>query len=190
MIRRILFSSLLEIIFHHEIVSRIKETCEEKSVRKKLLPIVANICNTAGIICATSNSNVQKFRPDLEKKRIIRIRRSIFEVLEQLGGPDDIRRAIRMTEDSFWNLTNILFKGNSYKDRKRGVAVGGDISNPCKLYIALCMFAGASVYDLSVIFGVHIGTIYNSLWYIVDVINDTSEFGIQSCRTRKDCSGF
>ena len=133
----------------------------------------------AGIICATSNSNVKAIRPELEKKKIVRVRRSIFDVLQQLGGPDDIRRAIRMTEDSFWKLTDILFKGDSYKDRKRGVAVGGDISNPCKLYIALCMFAGASVYDLSVIFGVHFSTIYNSLWYIVDVINDTSEIGIK-----------
>ena len=66
----------------------LKKCVKKKSVRKKLLPIVANICNTAGIICVTSNYNVQKFRPELEKKRMIRIRRSIFEVLEQLDGPD------------------------------------------------------------------------------------------------------
>ena len=114
----------------------LKKRVKKKSVRKKLLPIVANICNMAGIICATSNSNVQKFRPELEKKRIIRIRRSIFEVLEQLGGPDDIRRAIRMTEDSFWNLTVILFKGNLYKDRKR-----------CTLHFA-CLLVPASMISL------------------------------------------
>ena len=41
------------------------------------------------------------------------------------------------------------------------------------------MFAGASVYDLAVIFGVHLATIYRSLWYIVDIINDTSTIGIK-----------
>ena len=94
------------------------------------------MCSMAGIICI-ANSNVNKSRPELEKKRILRTRKSIFEVLVQLGSPDAIRRAIRMTEVSFWKLVDILFKGNMHIERKRGIGVGGDISNPCKLYIAL-----------------------------------------------------
>ena len=136
------------------------------------------MCSMAGIICA-AHFNVKNFRPDLEKKRILRTRKSIVEVLVQLGSPDAIRRAIRMTEVSFWKLVDILFKGSMHNERKRGIGVGGDISNPCKLYIALRMFAGASVYDLAVIFGVHTVTIYRSLWYIVDIINNTSVIGIK-----------
>ena len=168
----------LELDFIMNLSLELKKKVKRKTVRKKLLPIMANMCCMAGIICVVTSS-VKKFRPDLEKERVIRTRSSIFEVLAQLGSPDAIRRAIRMTEDSFWKLVDILFKGDMHNDRKRGIAVGGDLSNPCKLYIGLRMFAGASVYDLAVIFGVHLATIYRSLWYIVDIINDTSTIGIK-----------
>ena len=92
-------------------------------------------------------------------KKFYRRRRQAIEVMNMMS-PQEIRGALRFTEKSFWKLHNLLFHNQKYSDRKRGISVNGNISNATKLYVALRMFAGASVHDLGPIFGIHKSVVY------------------------------
>ena len=101
----------------------------------------------------------------------------IFESL----GPKYTRRAYRMEAAHFFKLHRLLFPlkrnhlvrpaGNNQQFQQRLGARNGLIPTTIRLAAAIRYFAGASPYDLSVLHGMSVCEVYNSVWIVVAAIN-------------------
>ena len=100
------------------------------------------------------------------------------EIFKDLG-PTFIRKSYHMTAESFWKLHCVLHL--HLKDTKpcTGGAPNGFISSAVCLSIALCWFAGGSVYDIMLVHGVSYVEIYKSVWKVVDDVNETVSLDIK-----------
>lgn len=108
------------------------------------------------------------------KKMISKVRRSVLSVYNELG-PQMFRRAFRMSYQAFNILLGKLGNGikicsESETGHRRHVH-NGRIPSSVRLAIALRYFAGASLYDLSLIFHVSYVVAQRSIWYVVDAVN-------------------
>ncbi len=122
-----------------------------------------------------------------------RIRRSVEEIYHCLG-PIYFRRAYRMSYDSFWRLHDLLeakieeaaasLRGYEPKDThsvnwSAPPIANGIISTSVRLGIAIRYFAGGSPYDIMVKFGVSHTSIFESVWIIVEAVNNSSVMHIE-----------
>jgi hypothetical protein len=122
-----------------------------------------------------------------------RVRRSVEEIYHCLG-PIYFRRAYRMSYDSFWRLHDLLevkieeaaaiVRGYTPKDThgenwSAPPIPNGIISTSVRLGIALRYFAGGSPYDIMVKFGVSHTSIFESVWIIVEAINNLPAMNIE-----------
>ena len=108
---------------------------------------------------------------------IFRERRLVDDIFRQLG-PTFTRRAFRMTVPVFYNLHQLLYRqlrrdphGSVLKTWVNG-ARNGLIASTSRLAVALRYFAGGSVYDLCIMFGISIPQIYRIVWSVVDAVNE------------------
>jgi hypothetical protein len=110
----------------------------------------------------------------------IRKRMDACFIFESLG-PRYTRRAYRMEAQHFFSLHRLLFPfkrnhlsrpagHNQHYQQRRG-AMNGLIPTTIRLAAAIRYFAGASPYDLSVLHGMCVTEVYNSIWMVVAAIN-------------------
>jgi hypothetical protein len=122
-----------------------------------------------------------------------RIRRSVEEIFDCLG-PIYFRRAYRMSYESFWRLHSLLeAKIDDVAAKIRGYSPreahgenwsappihNGPISSSARLGIALRYFAGGSAYDVMAKFGVSHTSIFESVWIVVEAVNECSSMKIE-----------
>ena len=113
-----------------------------------------------------------------------RQRRYVNDIFDELG-VGYTRRAMRMEKGSFWRLLAILhphIKGdkeecNSPKSWRNG-AVNGLITPETRLSAALRYFAGGRPDDISVVHGISHTEVFNSVWKVVDAVNNAEELAI------------
>jgi DDE superfamily endonuclease len=107
----------------------------------------------------------------------------VQDVFDQLG-PIYFRRAFRMTYPSFQKLAKKLEAKIIEFSQKNPLASfqryvpNGPITPSVRLACALRYFAGASLYDLMITFGIGHTDADNSIWYVVDAINDHPDFSM------------
>jgi hypothetical protein len=122
-----------------------------------------------------------------------RVRRSVAEIYHCLGSIY-FRRAYRMSYYSFLRLHEKLeAKIEDVASKVRGYSrkeangenwsappiPNGIISSSVRLAIAIRYFAGASPYDIMVKFGVSHTSIFESIWMIVEAVNELQEMKIE-----------
>lgn len=123
-----------------------------------------------------------------------RERRSVSAIYIGLG-PDYFRRAYRMSYSSFWKLHDMLEEGieqarlehRGYE--KKGGREGGSYLPPpvrnghvhssVRLACALRYFAGGSPYDLMGKYGISHTVVMESVWYVVQSVNNLREMDIE-----------
>ena len=124
-----------------------------------------------------------------------RRRKTIAQIHDELG-PIYFCRAYRMTYDSFLKLSSLL-KDGIEEARKRNKNAGG--TTPCitdgrknnkapvpngridttiRLACAIRYFAGGSPYDIQCTAGVSNSEVLDSVWYVVEAINQLDDFNI------------
>ena len=102
------------------------------------------------------------------------------------------RNAYRMSVKYFYKIFNLIRKDLTKVVFNSCVTYKNQIDLELRLSMALCIFAGGSSIDL---FGFHKvcrTTVYDSLWIIVDVINQCNEleFHFPTKEEQKICEGF
>jgi hypothetical protein len=90
-------------------------------------------------------------------------------------GPYNFRRSFRMNEFSFWKLPDMLDSFLGKTKRKKGRAPNGDILSSARLAMALRYDPN----DISAVFRVHNVVVYQSVWLVVQAINETTTLDIQ-----------
>ena len=116
-----------------------------------------------------------------------RVRKLVNDVFDELG-PGYMRRAYRMDQQSFWKLFHTIKpymlksgslepKKGSTKKHKNG-AVNGIIGKSVRLAAALRFFAGGDPYDIMTTFGIGHTDVYNSVWMVVDAVNNCPALAI------------
>ena len=135
-----------------------------------------------------------------------RSRTTVEEVYNSLG---DVyfRRAYRMSYQSFLNLHNTieegiklayrsattfrrrnqlakkqenrLLRGNNKGSRQPPPPPNGPITTSVRLACALRYFAGGSAYDIMVVYGISHTEVFESVWYVVEAVNNCSEFTLE-----------
>ena len=105
-------------------------------------------------------------------KNIKRQRVEVNTIFTRLG-ERFVRKAYRMSEQSFWKLYSILEPGlkENKKERKNGGTPNGPITSSARLSMALRWFAGGEPADIMQTHGVGYDEVYNSVWLVVDVVN-------------------
>ena len=133
-----------------------------------MLTIIMAICTQ----CLLSHTNgrgdeVHRVRKDLE-----------LDVIAPLGDTF-FRRAYRMEKESFFHLHSMLRKdlekqffpaGGGSRDIRRSSYL---IRTEMRLSMAIRFFAGGDPYDIMVIHGVSYMSVFNAVWGIVDVVNNS-----------------
>jgi hypothetical protein len=111
-----------------------------------------------------------------------RQRKDFKSMWEELGCY--ARKAWRMTIESFNVLHETLqpkleqeFKLN---ERARGQYPNGEIPTKLRLSAALRFFAGSSIYDIMVTHGIGKQTVYNSVYGVVNVVNEEPTLGFNA----------
>jgi hypothetical protein len=84
-----------------------------------------------------------------------------------------------MNEFSFWKLLDMLDSFLGKTKRKKGRAPNGDILSSARLAMALRYFAGGDPNDISAVFSVHNVVVYQSVWLVVQAINEITTLDIQ-----------
>jgi DDE superfamily endonuclease len=110
---------------------------------------------------------------------IYRQRRDVSDIFYELG-KSYVRRAYRMTAQTFWELEKMLRPCTSNNEViKRGSPPNGEIEFSLRLSMAIRYFAGASPYDIALVHGVAHSDVFNSIWLIVDLVNTSTDFTIE-----------
>lgn len=141
------------------------------------------------------------------KKTRPRKRRTVTEIYNCLG-PIYFRRSYRMTFETFWHLHDTLQSGikhqaeqfakvrnekrkkeraadttSTKKSRRNTFATkyfhNGPIHTTTRLACALRYFAGASPYDLMSNYGLSYNAVMDSIWCVVEAINQHRDFDIE-----------
>ena len=129
-----------------------------------------------------------------------RRRRSVVEVYQNIG-PNYFRRAYRMTYYCFCRLHMKLKYGiretarRLQKYRNRGLRGGnyvpppipnGPVTTSVRLACALRYIAGGSPYDIMSVYGVSHTIVLDSVWCVVDAVNQLPNFHIEYPRSRAE----
>ena len=91
------------------------------------------------------------------------------DVYETLG-PNFFRRAYRMEYEDFLLLCQLLDNKLTKMAGTREWGPNGRVANDVRVGMAIRYFAGGSLYDIMVKFGVSASTFYASLWMVVDAV--------------------
>lgn len=122
------------------------------------------------------------------KKNIIRQRKEVESMFAELG--NKARRSYRMSIESFLHLHDILeedlkayFSSTSASadgdDGEQAGAPNGRISTKLRLSAAIRFFSGGDASDLVLTHGMAYSTFYESVWGVVDVINQSKHQHLQ-----------
>ena len=92
-----------------------------------------------------------------------------------------------MPEDDFWYLCALLrdhigdatFPSQASTKKHRNGARNGIIRCTTRVSAALRYMAGGSVYDIALVHGISIPQVYESVWVVVDAINQCDELSFQ-----------
>ena len=111
-----------------------------------------------------------------------RERRPVSSIFKELG-PIYTRRAYRMTQDDFWYLCALLrdhigdatFSSSASTKKHRNGTKNGIIRCTTRVSAALRYMAGGSVYDIALVHGISIPQVYESVWVVVDAINQCDD---------------
>lgn len=109
----------------------------------------------------------------------IKRERPTMRYLFDLYGPSLVKRAYRMTEQSFWRLLDILEPHlPEVKKRKRGRTPNGDIYPALRLSMALRYFAGGDPLDIGPLHGVHPNEVLLSVNHVINAVHCAQELSI------------
>ena len=114
-----------------------------------------------------------------------RKRRDVMSIFTELG-PTYTQRAYRMSAEAFFKPHDILFP-QLVRPRKTRGTPNGKINSTINLAVALRFFAGGSPYDLAIVHGISHSSVYESVWTVVDTINQCSalSFSFPSCHAEQ-----
>jgi hypothetical protein len=128
-----------------------------------------------------------------EKPRY-RVRRSVQSIFQEHGAYY-VRRAYRMSEESFWKLHlmlkpfmgSIRKKGRGKQKRHRNGGKNGLIPSEARLSAAIRYFAGGRPADISISHGISHSEVFYSCWRVVDAVNACPDlvFGFPSCHEKQ-----
>ena len=113
------------------------------------------------------------------KRNLPRVRKSLNAMMTELG--TYVRRAYRMTLQAFLELHDIIAPAflaklwTSSSDSDPTGPNGGFICTKLRLSAAIRFFAGAEVWDLMSSHGIGRSTIYDSIWKVVDSVNESTD---------------
>jgi hypothetical protein len=110
-----------------------------------------------------------------------RKRRTVMSVFEEIG-PIGVKRAYRMSPESFWKLHKMIRpymehrKGNPKKRKRNRSGPNGLIDSSVRLAVTLRYLSGGSHYDLCPLYGISNASADMSVKYVVDAINKCPSF--------------
>ena len=112
------------------------------------------------VVAAESHTNKPLGSRTIGARTIKRLRRRVEDIFREKG-PRDVRRSYRMTEESFWVLSEIIeSQMPRKKQRKRGKTPNGDIPNDLRLSMMLRYAAGGDPNDIASSHGVGSTEVY------------------------------
>jgi hypothetical protein len=128
-----------------------------------------------------------KYQGRLKGVRTVRRRRRYMDEVFKQYGPLQVRRAYRMTEESFWSLLDIIspYMSGDGK-RKRGLTVNGPITKDMRLATSLRYFCGGDPLDIAGVHGVNSKEVLRSVWKVVDAIHLASQLNITFPRSHAE----
>lgn len=106
-----------------------------------------------------------------------RQRRSVQSIYEMLG-PYYFKRAFRMSYHSFLRLASKLRPFMTPRNVAKA-HLNGPILSTVRLACALRYFAGGASYDIATSFGIGTSEVFESVWEVVDAINNFPGFVIE-----------
>jgi len=166
------------------------DTDDDNSVIQHSCALIAKAAAFAG------RRRIARRRRSVRRGRTARWRerRSVSDIYTGLG-PDYFRRAYRMQYRSFRRLSDKLKEGIEQArlehrgyEKKGGREGGhylpppvtnGNIESSVRLACALRYFAGGSPYDLMGKYGISHTVVMESVWYVVQAVNNLHEMDIE-----------
>jgi hypothetical protein len=154
------------------------ETDAQYALSKCRLAAVASVALLIGsILHSDSDDDVPRTRGPRDRPRN-RVRRSMGSIFRE-HGPYYVRRAYRMTEQSFWELHELLKPYLVSNRRRPGSAVkkhrngskNGLIPSETRLAAAIRYFAGGRPDDIAISHGIGHSEVFFSVWKVVDAVN-------------------
>ena len=110
-------------------------------------------------------------------RTVRRKRMEVDEIMRRLG--PYVRKAYRMNPEDFDQMHATLepalveYFSTNRRGRKRRGTTNGHISTRLRLSAAIRYFAGGKTYDIMVSHGLGRSSIYDSIWGVVDVVNES-----------------
>jgi DDE superfamily endonuclease len=156
---------------------------DDFGLEKCRLAAMASVALLLGSVIMDSDSDGEapKSRGPRDKPRH-RVRRSMSSIFLE-HGPYYVRRAYRMTEESFWELHELLKPYMVSNRRRPGSATkkhrsggkNGLIPDETRLAAAIRYFAGGRPDDISISHGIAHSEVFFSVWKVVDAVNRCPE---------------
>jgi hypothetical protein len=164
------------------------ENCDTKDYIGPVSVMDASTSTTLiSILLITNNlwNNYDKKNMSNKGPTIHRVRRTVTDIFYELGHIY-VRRAYRMSANTFWKLKSILQSTNYANNpdidtdvQNPGRVPNGTIPFSIRLSIAIRYFAGGSPYDIALVHGVSHSVVFKSVWIIVDLINCSDSLKIE-----------
>jgi hypothetical protein len=149
-------------------------TKSSKQRRKKIILTMAVAIIQSSMLLLQKKASATNSR-SYRKPNIGRTRTKIVNIRRCLGRTV-FRRAYRLSQEKFDELIKLL---EPYLPSKQRVGPNGIIPVALELRIALRYFAGGSPLDFIGSHGMSFTSIWNSIWRIVDVINECEQLRIR-----------
>lgn len=107
-----------------------------------------------------------------------RVRKHVEDIYNELG-PIFFRRAYRMEYEDFLLLCQLLDGTLNEFAGTRAWGPNGRVPNDIRVAMAIRYFAGGSVYDIMLNYGVSAASFYLSMWMVVDAVRVCPELQIR-----------
>jgi len=112
----------------------------------------------------------------------IRLRRTVHSLCVELG-PLYFKRAFRMSYPSFrklaTNLKDGIIEASGVKENSKNRVPNGRITAAVRVACTIRYLAGASPYDLMTCFGISHTEVFQSIWFVIDAINNHPDFHME-----------
>jgi DDE superfamily endonuclease len=134
------------------------------------------------VIGIIMQGNSISHKGSIKGRRFIKRKRKKVEDIHKQLGDIYFRRAYRMDYLNFQNLASLLspliISFSNKKQNSRNYIHNGTITPDVRLACALRWFAGGSTHDIMTTYGISRTETINSIWYVVDAVNNHPELKI------------
>jgi hypothetical protein len=149
---------------------RRKTSVERERISKLVAALLARAA--ANLMNGSDEDDSEEDNLSYKFHVIPRVRTSLLHIRQKLSDYH-FRRAYRMSYDRLKELVDLLspFLEQTRSTHFRRKVVNGPISDALRVSICLRFLAGGSVYDIALVYGVAVSTVYQIVGEVVDAID-------------------